>query len=543
MIGLDGGTFKIIDPLLEQDKLPNLKKLIAGGTRAVLKSTIPPLTAPAWVTLMTGVNPAKHGLFDFRRMEKITYDTPFNLKPNDTCALMHSQYYAGKTIWDIFSAAGLKISVLMMPMTYPAWPVNGYMLSGYPSPDFKKPSGYPAEWANGLGSLFNMSSIHLKNEDGLIKECHGLVSKIGEIFIKQLRDNECDIYSIVFSSTDFLQHYLWRYLLNGESKYSNAIGDMYIEIDKWVGRMMALSDNSNCGFIVLSDHGFTSFPEKFFHTNAWLINEGYLTIKKSGWIRNILHHFLNPLRYQKIALRRILMSFLKYTPAAIKRKISANYYATNQFIWLKTKAFCYNIGLAGGIVINLKGRQPKGIVEKEEYETLRSAIIQKLKGLYDKQTGIKIISEVYRREEIYSGRFIDSAPDIIFMLDSKYKSGIGIDKNSIVAYVPGESMKAISGIHDMDGILILNGPKFKKNAMISPVRMVDIFPTILHDLGITIPTYADGKVIKEAFEKEFVSLPISFKDVDFYAEQVKHDLPKDEEEKMKKSLKGLGYLD
>src|SRR3990172_10909676 len=117
IIGLDGGTFKIIDPLIEQGKLPNLERLIKDGTRAILKSTIPPLTAPAWVTLMTGVNPGKHGLFDFKKLDEITHDMPFNPNPKDTCNLMHSRYYAGKTIWDILSKRNLKVSVLMMPMT------------------------------------------------------------------------------------------------------------------------------------------------------------------------------------------------------------------------------------------------------------------------------------------------------------------------------------------------------------------------------------------------------------------------------------------
>ncbi len=542
MIGLDGGTFKIIDPLIEQGKLPNLARLIKEGTRTILKSTIPPLTAPAWVSLMTGVNPGKHGLFHFRKLEKITYNTPFNPKPKETYDLMHSRYYTGKTIWDIFGKMGLKVSVLMMPMTYPAWEINGYMLSGFPSPNFMDPSGYPLEWVATIGPLFDMSVVKIKNEDKLIEGCYKLVKRVGDVLIKQLENDECDIYSIVFSSTDFLQHYLWKYLSGQNSKHSNAIGDIYIEIDKYIGKILSLADNNKCTFVILSDHGFMSVSVNYFHTNAWLIKEGYLMSKEKKILNKTLDFFLSPLRYQKVKLRLLLKSYFKYFPVSIQRKISDKYYSTEQFVWQETKAFRYRIGLTEGIAINLKDRQPFGIVKETEYEMLRDEIIKKLKDFRDKENGRSVIKEIYKREEIYKGKFIDLVPDIIFMLNSEYRGGVGVNKNNIIEVVPKESIEAISGTHDRDGILILSGPKFKKNFKISHVDIIDIFPTILYDLGISLPRYVDGRVIKEAFKDEFSSLAINYTEEVSYETDLTTNLSADEEEVMKKSLKNLGYL-
>lgn len=542
IIGLDGGTFKIIDPLIERGKLPYLKKLIRSGTRAILKSTIPPYTAPAWVSLMTGVNPGKHGLFDFKKIDKITHDMHPTPIPKETYTLMHSHYYAGKTIWDLLSKEGYKVSVITMPMTYPAWEINGYMLSGFPAPDFNNPSGYPLEWASSIGPLFDISAISINNEDRLINECYNLTKKIGAIFIDQLKKDLCDVYSIVFSATDFLQHHLWKYLSNRSSKYSSSIQKIYIEIDNIIGNALDLVEKEQSTFIILSDHGFTSSAKKYFNTNAWLIKEGYLATKEKKLFHSAFDYLLNPLRYQKISLRLLIKKYIKYLPQSLQRKISTRYYRTDLFDWSRTKAFRSRIQTAEGIVVNLKGGQPFGVVEEAEYEKVRDEIIRKLKEYKD--NGEQVIREVYKREDIYKGKFVDLVPDIIFLLDYKYEGGLGINKNKITENIPDESVSAISGAHDMDGILIMGGPNIKNNIEIQPVNIIDIFPTILYNFGISIPNYTDGKVIKNAFKDEYASQTIKYIESPLFEEELHINLSttEEEEEEMKKALKGLGYL-
>src|SRR3990172_6802031 len=119
IIGLDGGTYKIIDPLIREKKLPHIERLIKGGTRSLLMSTIPPLTPAAWVTFMTGKNPGKHGFFDFRRFDIKEYDYSYIPRPKDsmdqtrflsTTEFLNSSYFAGQTLWDIFSNVGYRVS-------------------------------------------------------------------------------------------------------------------------------------------------------------------------------------------------------------------------------------------------------------------------------------------------------------------------------------------------------------------------------------------------------------------------------------------------
>jgi predicted AlkP superfamily phosphohydrolase/phosphomutase len=542
IIGLDGGTFKIIDPLINDGKLPNLKKLIDGGTKATLRSTIPPVTAPAWVTLMTGVNPGKHGLFDFCKLKTIAYDISTNYAPKETCSIMHSQYYNGKTIWDIFGEMGLRSSVIMMPMTYPAWEINGYMLSGYPSPDFQTPTGYPLEWASKIGPLFDMSAISVNNEDKLIKECSELVRKVELIFMEQIKKNDCDVHCVVFSSTDFLQHYLWKYVSDVNSNYSTAIQNIYIQIDKAIGNFMKLVDRDKCTFVVISDHGFTSVQEKYFHANAWLIEQGYLSFKGKKLSDKITDLLLNPLRYQKVKLRLLLKSYFKFLPEALRKKVSDSYYGANLFEWSRSKAYRHRIGMMEGIVINLKGRQPLGIVEEHEYESLRDDIIRKLKDIVDGENGKKVIKEIYRREELFEGKFAKLVPDIILLTDSKYEIGVGTDNNAIFEYISEESKSAISGVHDMDGILILNGPKIKASNVIQHVGIIDVFPTIFYDLNLPMPKYVDGKIMRDAYKDGYASLPMTYTAKNEFSSKSHHDLTGEEQDAMREALKGLGYL-
>jgi hypothetical protein len=127
------------------------------------------------------------------------------------------------------------------------------------------------------------------------------------------------------------------------------------------------------------------------------------------------------------------------------------------------------------------------------------------------------------------------------MLDPRYRGGVGIDKD-FIEFTHEEAVNAISGTHDMDGILVLSGPRFKKNLEIRPVGIIDIFPTILCDLEIPIPTYVDGKIIKDAFKDEFSFQSVQYIENNSYEGGIHSSLSSDEEEAMKKALGSLGYL-
>ena len=120
VIGLDGATFDIIDPLIKEGVMPNLKKLTEHGTVGSLQSTIPPISGAAWVALATGMKPEKTGIFDFRYRR----DNSFKLYGVTSAA------YYGRAVWDYLCQAGKRVGILNYPMLYPVYEVNGFMTAG-----------------------------------------------------------------------------------------------------------------------------------------------------------------------------------------------------------------------------------------------------------------------------------------------------------------------------------------------------------------------------------------------------------------------------
>ena len=126
VVGFDGATWRFIRPLVERGEMPNFQRLIAEGVSGDLKSVIPFQSAAAWVTFMTGKNSGKHGVYMFQDYDALSYTYAGRTA--------NSRYFSGQTIFDIVGEMGGTVSAIRVPMTYPAWPINGVMVSGFPTP-------------------------------------------------------------------------------------------------------------------------------------------------------------------------------------------------------------------------------------------------------------------------------------------------------------------------------------------------------------------------------------------------------------------------
>ena len=542
IFGLDSATFDIIFPLIREGQLPNLARMMNEGCYGILQSTIPPHSAPAWITFMTGENPGKHGAYGFRTYDLTKY-TAFDEN------LVNSSLFRGKTIFDYLSKLNKKVVAFTIPLTYPPWPINGVMVAGYPTPDERKAFTYPPEIGKELEPLTDLkidrklaSSIETQ-----IKSYRFENDQLTKGIIKLLKKDRFDLFAFVTGILDSAQHTLWRYrnpqdpFFDEEKhrKYGHLIEDLYIMLDESLGKILEYLDEDTHIFIV-SDHGAGPRPIKFFNTNFFLLKNGYLSLRNpvKRYINKKLRIFAEWAK-EHLPIRDWVKKKLS---AGLKEKISGIRSEIGSIVWRKTKAYRIPFYYPyDGINLNVKGRQPEGIVDpNNEYETLRNEIIEKLSNL-NGQFGEKIILEIYKKEEIYNGPFLDRAPDIIFRVNENYDLGPGFD--SLIEDVPKSLLSGNSGYHRMEGIFIAKGPNIEKKGDIGKAEMLDIAPTVLYCMGLPIPKNMDGKVLDIFTEEYKRKNKIQYTDHVIKikaAETEKVDI--DEKKEIERALKGLGYL-
>lgn len=545
VIGLDGATFDLIEPWCKRGHLPNIRGLMENGSYSMLRSTTPPKTAPAWLTMITGMNPGRHGIFDFFNFDISSYTGYKNklaVGPN-VCA--------GKTTWDQVSKAGGKVGVVRVPMTYPVWEVNGIMIAdGVYQKGQKEKFAYPdlitEEFLAKYLERKDFYRLLKKDLHDYLNESLNLIKRRIPLAVELFKKEDYDFFMVVFDAPDRSQHHFWKYMEDSSapSRFQEAILEHYKLCDKAIGQIMHEADEDTCVLIV-SDHGAGPSATMTLNLNTCLAEWGFLKFKSGHNISSSLTGFIKRHAFSYIRdhftakdIQR-LKAILPKPVSKQARKIARN---VSQIEWDKTKAYGFPMTPpTAGIVINLKNRQPKGIVELNEYESLRDLIIDKLHGLRDRHTGQKIIREIYKREQIYSGENIKNAPDIVVEMDPNY-CGNNEMSNKLVSKTSHDEIT--SGQHMMDGIFIGAGKDIKNTGKLDKSKIEDVAPTILYLLGIPIPNYCDGRIIKELISEKFLKHNTAKhlekgKDV----KPTERELSDDDEQALTERLKGLGYLD
>jgi predicted AlkP superfamily phosphohydrolase/phosphomutase len=265
-------------------------------------------------------------------------------------------------------------------------------------------------------------------------------------------------------------------------------------IDECVGKLVAAA-GPEATIIVMSDHGGGPF-EKFFHVNNWLAAQGFLKFKRTPLSlvkRALFAAGFTPITALKIVNLLRLGKLRKNVKRGRGRGWMGQLFLSLRDVnWTRTRAF--SIGNFGQIYINTKGVRPQGIVEPgAEYEAVRDKIIQQALALRDPESGESVIHAAYKREELYHGERLASAPDIILHTDrSKYVSFGHADFGSNKLIEPSIGQ---TGHHTMDGIIILRGAGIPAASRIEGANIVDIAPTALSLMGLDVPGEMDGKVL------------------------------------------------
>lgn len=442
VIGLDGATFAVMDSLLAEGALPNLAALRDRGAAATLETVLPAVSPPAWTSAITGVNPGKHNIFDF-----------FHLSKTGPQALLTSALdRRAHPVWKFLNDAGYRTGIMNIPLTFPPDRVDGFFVSGFPYGSATSGFTYPPELEASLGEypldLFG-ESLPRGREGLLLQHFRHTQERHAEVAERLIAEEEWDLFWVVFTGTDKVQHFYWKftdpehpeYDPVGAVQFGDAIRDMFIRVDAAVGKLVAKA-GERVDVIVMSDHGFGPIRRELRLMN-WLRDEGFIAIDSTGAISQV-------------------------------------------------EAF--PPGPFGGLLrVSQKGRDFGGqVAPGESAGAVRRRLLERIADVTDPASGVPFVERAYTREELYSGPYVENAPDIVFIESPTFFVGRGTPQDTAAFGTPGFTF---SGYHRPEGILIAAGPHFPPREGRTTESILDIAPTLYWLFDVDAPPDLDGEVL------------------------------------------------
>jgi predicted AlkP superfamily phosphohydrolase/phosphomutase len=529
LIGLDGATFNVLEPLWENGSMPFLKACVDRGVRAELQSVIPNLTPPAWTSLVTGRSPGHHGIFDFVRVTRTADYMQYQMAT--------STDIQSETLWSIVSRQGRQVATLNFPVMFPPRPIAGYSIPGFVTWRHLRRAVYPPEFYNQLTALsgFNPKELVLDIEHErkaiqvLEKEQYedwiGFHIRREERWLEVVRflshNTQCDLLAVLFDGVDKLQHICWRFVEPGfsladaspwERKIHELCVTYFRRLDEILAEVVALAGRGT-HVIFTSDHGFGPTTE-LFYVNAWLSQKGYLE-----WASDVPYDDEG-----KMAMLESTRS-----PGVL-------------FDWTKTKACALTSG-SNGIYIKVANESGRPGVPPEEYDSFREQLKQKLLAFTDPETGEPVVTRVLTREEAFSGPEMERAPDLTLQLrDGGFISILNSER-------PLKRRREVMGTHRPEGIFLAVGPGIRQKLVFPRLSILDVAPLILYSMRLPIPSDLEGQLPIGIFEEAFVravpsqtgqsSIPPDQSSTEPEATQ----MDAGEEALIMDRLKALGYLE
>ncbi|MBK9055278.1 MAG: alkaline phosphatase family protein [Chloroflexi bacterium] len=553
IIGLDGATWTVLEPWLKDGSLPNLAKLRTNGCWGELRSTFPPLTAPAWSSFLTGKNPAKHGVFHFLDLDDDP-DQPKTGLPK----IVDGRSIQSATLWDVIGHLGGRVGVINVPMSYPPRPISGFVVTCLLTPP-QAPFTYPPELAQRLDNYqidldrFIDQKPFARDEQGhkqkrivkpdlqLVAEFDTMEEQRARAALSLMASEPWDAFMVVFTATDRMGHYLWPWhravdldgTVEGDSLHE-AIRCLYQRLDEHIGALVAEA-GPNTSVIIMSDHGMGPAYTKNTHWNNWLYKRGCVQINQKstqtpdGWLLR--------LGISRDKLRRLARRVPGLTSSRLMQRAKAA--PTVSIDFARSKAYyvpLYNP--VGGIRINAQG---------EERAVLGEALMKAVQEVVDPETGKPIVRSVFWREAYYTGPYADQMPDLILVMHPEYGSSDRLSNYSTIA--TERPSLSDPGAHHIEGIFVAHGPAIAAIQQPLPDLIIeDMAPTALHLLGLPVPDDMDGRVLTEILtpawqaEHPVVKMkPVGRWPSDAAAMPVEAVSP-EEDEVVVDRLRALGYL-
>jgi len=542
LIGLDGGTFSVLDPMVSHGVMPFLGRFLAEGVRASLRTIVPPLTPPAWTSLATGRTPGHHGVFDFFRM--------------DSPETRHIRFSSARdirvpTLWDAATAAGLRVTALNYCLTFPPPKVAGFVVPGWVPWRQLRLACHPPDLFDRLKALPGLDARELamdtKFEERATEGCsnpHEYAPWIErhtrreghwfEVFRHLTETAPSELTAVVFDGVDKLQHLCWPFVAAEpgaewdepwQARAHALCLDYFRRLDGLIERMCAMVGEEAL-VVLASDHGFGP-TRQVFHLNAWLAERGYLAWSDEAPARTGESQAV--LGVGQVARHTFLMD------------------------WERTRAFA-TTPTSNGIYIVRAGGGGRGVTDAE-YHAFRQRLVDELRAEKDPGTGEPLVARIDTREEAFAGPLSALAPDLSLTLAD----------GGLVSILPSDRIVTpramVAGSHRPLGVFMARSKALRRGVDVGELSILDVAPLVLHGLGLAVPAELEGRVPEEAFASGVLARwPVRVGGRSEMAERAEIDVPDRaeeppssaayapalgpaEEEAVMKRLQELGYIE
>ncbi len=493
VIGLHGGGSHYSEPLAARGRLPTWTRLSRTGLSARAESTWP-VAACSWVTLLTGLDVAEHGVVD-----TCTFDA--RRFPSLSATPVDADAYAADTLLAIASQAGRSVAAVSVPMTAPPWPVNGVVIPSVPVADEVRPPTWPPELRQRVAPMSLCRSDELDPVD--VERCRRFLDfdleRVVDVGLELYRERAWDLFMLVFKVPDIANHLFCEHPHRPDWR---ALIEEYLErTDAATGRFLAETDPSSV-LMVLSDHGSGPMPPQSFHVTSWLEREGWLvrkhaalagsTIALAG-LERTYRALLSSSRAQRLKAR---------LPATLVDRARALGHQWPFVDLTRTRVYPVDVFFPlAGFEVNLAGRQPHGIVPAAEFESTRRALVERLRGSTDPSSNTPVCRQVYHREELFQGRYAERLPDVVCELDPRFDVDTHFAR-TVLTPNQGKASYPHRGYHTRDGLFLMHGPGVPPGQLAGDVHVRDVMPTILRLLEVDVPTGRRGRYIPELLRSD-----------------------------------------
>ncbi len=461
LMGLDCAPPALIFDRM-RGELPNLEAMMDSGLYGPLRSTIPPITIPAWLVMMSGRSPGRLGLYGFRHRTDFRYHDMW---------IANSTRIHAPTVWDMLGDVGKRSVIIGVPPSYPPREMNGVSVGCFITPSTDSEYTYPpeakAEVERVSGGYITDVEFRTEDRDQLLRELYEMTDRRARVVRHFAEKGDWDFFMFVEIGLDRVNHAFWKFydtehhLYEPGNPYEDAIPDYYRHLDGVVGELLEVLDEDTL-LMAVSDHGAKGMRGALC-INQWMEEEGLLEFRSK--------------------------------PDGVAK------FDQCDVDWSRTTAWGWG-GYYARVFLNVEGREPEGIVPQEDYERVRDELVARIEAIPD-MDGRPMDTYVFKPEQVYGMRRGDY-PDLMVFFDDLYWRAAGTVGHP-TKYLRENDTGPDDAVHDWNGIIIYKDPKRSAGRPLEGAKLIDVAPTVLKLMGASVPPDIDGRPIKDIIALSEVS--------------------------------------